>query len=425
VKTILIVDDMTKTQEVLRKLEALIEFGYQTASERDPLKALDKFVRNARDLLGARYAGVIILNDTWSSVERFRLCGWNSNRNLQLSVPSSNHPILQHVVRYGGVIRKRAESDCCSWDFPEDYPPTDTLLAVPVFSPARRTGMLFLTGKVQGGEFTPQDEKLAGMLGAQIGVAYENLCSCKELDRRAKLLEREVQDHQITTSKLKESTRRLQALSHRLLDAQEQERRRIARELHDEVGQGLTAAKMYLAAAGSVAGPSARTKFEEIDHVITGVFSQIRDLSLELRPSILDDIGLVPALRWYFDRHESDGGIRTEVVAEPAEIDVPPEIATACFRIAQEALTNSIRHGKATRVKVDVRLQGASLQLTAEDNGIGFRVAEARARAAAGQSMGLLSMEERAHLLGGDFFVQSTPGEGTTMHAKFPLGISE
>jgi signal transduction histidine kinase len=136
---------------------------------------------------------------------------------------------------------------------------------------------------------------------------------------------------------------------------------------------------------------------------------------------MLDDLGLVSALRWYVDRQANRAGIQGQFSAEPPDIQVPPELATACFRIVQEAFTNILRHAQARQVTVQIRSEGRELHLAICDDGRGFELGAARQRAARGGSLGLLGMDERAHLLGGRMDVRSVPGQGTEIEVHFPL----
>ncbi|MGH7569264.1 MAG: PAS domain S-box protein [Gemmatimonadales bacterium] len=217
------------------------------------------------------------------------------------------------------------------------------------------------------------------------------------------------------------SREQLQALSHRLLEAREAERRHIAQGLHDELGQTLTAIKLNLQALRQTSPARAADPVAESLALIDQGILQVRTLSLDLRPSMLDDLGLVATLRWYLDRHGQRAGYAVALDACPIEPRLPPTVETACFRVTQEALTNVARHARARRVTVTVRARDAELELAVRDDGVGFDVRAARERAAAGASLGLLGMEELASLAGGRLTIDSTPGQGTAILARFPL----
>jgi signal transduction histidine kinase len=214
---------------------------------------------------------------------------------------------------------------------------------------------------------------------------------------------------------------RLQTLSRRLIAAQETERQRIARELHDDIGQALSAVKMNLQSIRRSAGASAMaTQIQESIESIDQALRRVRDLSVALRPSLLDDLGLVPALRWFVARQSQRAGFRCRFEADES-IEPPAEVQTACFRIAQEALTNVARHSGAKNVDLELRLRGDVLELTVSDDGRGFDVKMAVERVGADASLGLLGMRERARLLGGRVTIESTRRGGTTVHARIPL----
>jgi signal transduction histidine kinase len=220
---------------------------------------------------------------------------------------------------------------------------------------------------------------------------------------------------------LRAEQERLQILSRQLLYAQETERRRIARELHDEIGQVLTAVKINLQTLQRTAAPAGHGSLQESIAIVDRAVQQVRNLSLDLRPSLLDDLGLVAALRWYVDRQSARAGYHGQVVADPPDLTVPPEVATTCFRVAQEALTNVVRHAHAQRVRVELRREDGELRLVVRDDGKGFEVAAANRRAARGASLGLLGMQERVQLVGGRLELKSAPGSGTEVCVHLPL----
>jgi signal transduction histidine kinase len=234
-------------------------------------------------------------------------------------------------------------------------------------------------------------------------------------------------DHMVQTLEQREAERqrasqKLQLLSHRLVEVQESERRHIARELHDEIGQSLTAAEMNLQAALQLPGNEALEKrLEESIQAVERVLEQVHDLSLSLRPSMLDDLGLEPALRSYTHRQAELIGMKAEFRGVQLESRLDSVIETECFRVAQEALTNVVRHAQAKAVTVQLTRSNGHLHLSVKDDGIGFDVTNLREEAVRGASLGLLSMEERASLAGGGIHFKSRPGNGTEVQAWFPL----
>lgn len=233
---------------------------------------------------------------------------------------------------------------------------------------------------------------------------------------------RDVTERMRAEAKRQAYSRKLQVLSRRLVEAQETERRNIARELHDEIGQALTLMQLNLQAMlQAPAADSLTPRLNENLAVVERVLEQVRDISLNLRPSILDDLGLEPALRWYTERQAALVGLQAEFHAGPLEQRLDAVIETECFRIAQEALTNVVRHAQAHVVTVDLRAEAGQVHLRVSDDGIGFDVTSVREKAVRGASLGLLSMEERAVLAGGGLEFNPARGRGTEVHAWFPL----
>ena len=220
--------------------------------------------------------------------------------------------------------------------------------------------------------------------------------------------------------------RELQVLSRRLVWAQETERRNIARELHDEIGQSLSVTELNLEFLLTLSGHQAATPLlRETLEVVGRVQKQLHDISLNLRPSMLDDLGLEPTLRWYANRQAALVGLRVEVRVDPLGHRLDPMIETQCFRIAQEALSNVVKHAKARTVTVELTQNEEQLHLSVRDDGVGFEVASVPKQAVRGVSLGLLSMEERAAQAGGGLRYHAIAGQGTEVHAWFPLKWTE
>jgi PAS domain S-box-containing protein len=226
-----------------------------------------------------------------------------------------------------------------------------------------------------------------------------------------KRLEAEVSDHE----------RRLEAVTRRVVDVQEEERRHLARELHDEIGQALSAIGINLQILGRTCGPGDRPRIEDCLGVVQQTIERVRGLALDLRPSILDDLGLAAALQWLVDRQARRAGLAVHFSAPASEPPPHPDVAIACFRVAQEALSNVLRHARARNVWLRLKQDGAGVQLVVRDDGIGFDPQEARGRSSRGASLGLLGIRERAELLGGRAVIDSEPAHGTSVLVWFPL----
>ena len=224
---------------------------------------------------------------------------------------------------------------------------------------------------------------------------------------------------------LRDSRRQLQFLSKRVLEVQEAERRRVAHELHDELGQALTAIKINLQGQQRLATPSPADPRSESLRIVDQALQQVRTLALALRPSMLDDLGLAPALKWMAEQSAAQSGFMVRFHTATSAARLEPEIETACFRIVQVALTNVQRHAGAQQVEIDLHQDGATLVLSVSDDGCGFDVAAMLDRASAGASLGLLGMRERAGLIDGQLEIVSAPGQGSTVRLRCPWRVRE
>jgi signal transduction histidine kinase len=255
-------------------------------------------------------------------------------------------------------------------------------------------------------------------------VLKDGLARLASAVRRALEERREHERHLATRRALELSQERLRALSRRLLEVQEEERGRLARDLHDDIGQALTALKIQLESLARSAGANA-ARILECAETTRHALERVRQLSLSLRPSQLDDLGLVAALRSHLDRQASIGGLTPSFDAAEAPRGVAPEIETACFRVAQEAINNVLRHAGARNLWLRLFTAGGRLALSVRDDGKGFDLDAARRRGAAGARLGLVGMEERVALAGGTLELRSAPGQGTVLLATFPLQPGE
>ncbi|NWJ47853.1 MAG: sensor histidine kinase [Chloroflexi bacterium] len=223
---------------------------------------------------------------------------------------------------------------------------------------------------------------------------------------------------------IQEDQHQLQIMTARVITAQENERKRIARELHDEASQSLTAIIMGLDAARRQARDEQQeTRLGSLRDMATATLDELRKLALDLRPTMLDDLGLVPAVRWLSrgagERANFEVKLELDRIGDTDRL--PPELETCLFRITQESLTNIIKHAQATRVDIRMsRLLNDNIKLEIRDNGKGFNMSEARHKAICGGHLGLFDIEERAGLLGGKASIMSGDS-GTTIQIVVPL----
>ncbi len=268
---------------------------------------------------------------------------------------------------------------------------TGNRLVADLFSRFRKSLVMLLVGSI-----------LAGLLLAGVSIYY-----ILRLERLSKLRFEEAL----------QARRALSDLSARLVEVQETERRALSRELHDEVGQALSA---LLLAIGNVAAmipleehPEARHQLQDTRRLAERTVAVVRDMSLLLRPSMLDDLGLLPALEWQAREVSRTTNLRVTIQAESIPEDLPDEQRTCIYRVVQEAIRNVTRHAKAKHLQIQLRQEEEALRLTIQDDGQGF-IPERE------KGVGLLGMEERVKHLHGWFQVQSRPGSGTVIQIELP-----
>jgi signal transduction histidine kinase len=218
----------------------------------------------------------------------------------------------------------------------------------------------------------------------------------------------------------------LRALANRLTEVQEAERKQLARELHDHLGQALTAISINLTAIKNELPAEClgriRERLAEASLLTDQTLEQIRELSLNLRPPMLDDLGLVPTLRWYVKQYAKRLNINTKFETQGLDERLAPELETTLFRVVQEALTNVARHAQASLVRLRLQHQESTVLAFIEDDGQGFDVVKVVNGKAEINGTGLLGMRERVTLLGGRFNIQSRPGHGTQLFIEIPVG---
>ena len=233
----------------------------------------------------------------------------------------------------------------------------------------------------------------------------------RQLEQEA-LARKQAEDEQ------RRSFEQLRALAARMQTAREEERARVAREIHDELGQALTAIKIDLTALlpNVLADPGPKLpRYQTVFRVLDEAIQSVRRIATDLRPGVLDDLGLLAAIEWAVEEFQARTGIQSYVSLPDADLALDAESATALFRILQEALTNVARHARATRVRVRLAHEEEGLSLEVRDNGEGIRDVQL-----AGRSLGVLGMSERAILLGGEFSIASTHKNGTTVTVRIP-----
>ncbi len=275
-----------------------------------------------------------------------------------------------------------------------------SFLGLPLTARGDLLGIISLYNKHEHA-FTKEEVAFFTTLGGQAAIALQN----------ARLFE-----------EVRASHVQLRDLSRRLLEVQEAEHRHIARELHDEIGQILTGLKLTLELSCRLPTEEAGVKLAKAQALLDDLITRTRRLSLDLRPSMLDDLGLFPTLRWHFERYSSTTQVNVTFNHSGLEGKrFAPQLETAAYRIVQEAMTNVARHAGVKQVMIDVCSDQDTLSIEIEDKGVGF---DAGAAMRAGRASGLTGIRERTMLLGGTLKLESAPGTGTSVTVEFPLGGS-
>ncbi|MFC1568980.1 PAS domain S-box protein [bacterium] len=269
------------------------------------------------------------------------------------------------------------------------------------------------TRKKQGIEITVQEHVFLLTFTPIVEAGYVNVYGLDVTSR--KRAEQLIQKHR----------EELQHLSSRLLLTQEEERRRLSRELHDEMGQSLTAIKLNIATLQKKAdGPISEVFMEvlkETDTLVENLMEEMHHLALELRPSLLDDLGLVPALKWYVKQYAKRCEIKVSLEALNIEERLPAKHETILYRIVQETLTNIAKYAKASRVVIRLQSSNEAVYANIRDNGHGFDVNEIETRSPDQRGIGLVGIQERVAAVDGIVTVKSKPGKGTTVKVVLPL----
>jgi signal transduction histidine kinase len=284
------------------------------------------------------------------------------------------------------------------------YESPTLMISLPLTVQQQVIGSLVLVQPKSGERRLPYDEfKLMVGVSQQLGLSIENARLYQEAQKREKLLA---------------------DLLHQVVEAQEAERKRIARELHDATGQSLTAINLGLRGIENVlkdSSPTLIAQFKELKSFGINALDELRQIIADLRPSQLDDLGLVPALQWYIGEFQKRHSIPVDLIVEGEQVRLPSEYEIVLFRIAQEALINIAKHAGASYAVVTVHTYSGQICVMIEDDGCGFDPTTMLDDEIPLTGWGLLGIRERTLLLGGHYEIDSEPGGGTFIRVSIPL----
>ena len=336
-------------------------------------------------------------------------CAANEVSRIGMKLYLKDVPFLQKAIKRREYLFAAKIDDYPTTGYLKNYfqkTKTKSALFIPFVVGKQITGVFTISSLEKPRIFSPREIKLAQTIVNQVAVAIEN----------ARLM-----------NLVKEHSQRLAILSSKVVKAQEEERKRIAEELHDRVGQALTAMKINLQMSNRNLPTNAKLVKEKIadtQQLLSETLEEIRYLSSDLRPATLDDFGLVPTLRWYGQsfskRFDINFNLRIDGFGR-----LPSEIETIMYRLAQEALTNVGKHSKAKDVWVGLSRKESNVHMTIRDNGIGFDVGKLYAEDYAKKGFGLMSMRERVQLLNGSFNIRSKKNYGTKLIITISLAQDE
>lgn len=396
-----------QTEEEVRRQTARAEALLQTASRLNAQHSLEGVIRvvceETARVLNVPAVGVSLYNETQDVLEYAG--GFGLEARLQNRLRPTSRAVLERLVRKAGALIVIPDAQA----FPhlpnsEVYAELNarTLVYAVMLGDGHLVGVLTVGTLGQVRHFTQDELDLLKGLADQAKLAIVN----------ARLL-----------AEVRASHAHLRSLSRQLLNLQESERRYIAQELHDQVGQNLSALSVNLNIIRDHLSLESKTQIQnwvdDSSRLLETSMEQIRDVMARLRPPVLEDYGLIAALRWYAEQFAKRTGIPAAVQGDEPAPRPSPAAEIALFRIAQEALTNVSKHARARQVTLTLELKPDCICLTVADDGVGFDPAAVR-RAGEQPGWGLLNMRERAEALGGRFHLESAPGQGTHITGEVP-----
>lgn len=401
------------TAELERRLDVINRATLAIAAERSLPSLLQRIVDAAREVTGARYGALGVAGE--GGLIEFVTSGITEAERARIGPPPRGHGLLGTILRGDKPLRvANIASHPLSSGFPPHHPPMTSFLGAPILLRGRNLGNLYLADKQGADAFTAADERLLLVLAAHAAIAIDN---AGLYARTNQALEQRIHD-------LDEANQQLQRLTSLVINAQEEERRRIARELHDDTAQALTSLLVRLRLLSRQAQVDAiRDGLLQSLDLTQDALDGVRRLALDLRPSTLDDLGLAPAVESYAREYGERWGITVRTRVTGMERRLPREIELIVYRVIQEALMNVAKHAGATAVEIDLHAGDGRLTAIVRDNGRGFDVAGTLASRERG--LGLFGMQERAQLAGGYVTMHSEAGRGTTVTFVAPMPAGE
>lgn len=316
-----------------------------------------------------------------------------------LHLSPAEDPLLQPLLTRRRSFLVLDTARAASWRVRPGLEHVRNWFAVPLVAGEQLIG-LFCADKTVPAFFTPEHVNMAELLAVPAAIGLQN----------ARLY-----------AQVKSGQVRMQALSERLVAVQEAERGHLARELHDEIGQMLTGLSLALTVGPWTSAEALRERMAQAQRQVNQLTAQVRALSLNLRPAMLDDLGLLPALFWFTRRYSDQTGIQVQLQHAGLDRPIPPMVASTAYRAVQEALTNVARHAGVSHARAQVWATDDMLAVQVVDEGRGFVLDQLPER----DSLGLAGMAERVRLVGGTLTIETAPDAGTRILVELPLPVLE
>jgi len=296
----------------------------------------------------------------------------------------------------------------------------EELIGMPVSECVAPESRELVLGKIKSGDETPYEHIALRRDGTKFPVEVFGRTIPYQGRKVRVTAIRDISERKRAEAEVQRYVRRLQVLSARLVEVQEIERRSIALELHDQIGQVLTGLKLTLEMSLRKPPDQIQEALKNARALVDDLVNQVREISLRLRPSMLDDLGLLPTLQWHFEHYTAQTRVKVSFRHFGLDRRLGPQVETAAYRIIQEALTNVARHAGVKEVEVRCEVDPEGLRIEIEDRGVGFDPFKIGPI-----SFGLVGMRERAELLGGSFSVKTAAGSGTLLTVRLPLVVAE
>lgn len=394
-------EELARMVEIERKRRLEAEILQQATTELvstlDPQQILTTVMAHLEKIVPFDCANLMILREPELSI--MVMPGQENKSHPDADRNSLKGALMQEIIHSGKpLISPDAQQDERFISWREMHPGMHSWMGVPLIDREDIIGLLVLISH-QLDAYSELESHLVQVFANQVTVALRN----------AKLFKQ-----------VQAGREQLKVLSQRLVKVQEAERLQLARELHDEIGQTLTGLKLLLKMKPDFSPETVQSRLDEAQNTLNTLIRQVRDLSLNLRPGMLDDLGLLPALLWLFQRFSEQSGIQVDFSHFGVEEQrFLPDVETTVYRLVQEALTNIARYAEVQRASIRIRASGSVMEVEIDDQGKGFLVDSVLR---SNQTAGLVGMRERTNLIGGELDIWSLPGIGTHLHAVIPLG---